>query len=142
MTPDNRRLLRNLLVSDEAYRQHPYLDSTGHTTIGIGRNLTDRGISYEEALDLLDNDIIYFSNRLNHNFEFFGELDDCRKIVLINMCFNLGIGGLLGFKRMLRALQLCDYDAASKEMIDSTWSIQVKGRATRLARMMQTGELE
>ena len=54
-----------------------------------------------EAFYLLDDDVIYFSNKLNHYLSFFSELEENRQIALIDMCFNLGVQGLLNFKQML-----------------------------------------
>lgn len=141
MTPDARVKLKKLLVQHEAYRQYPYTDTTGHLTIGIGRNLTDRGISTSEAFQLLDDDILYFSGKLNHYFSFFSHLDENRQIALIDMCFNLGTQGLLNFKQMISALENSDYDTASKEVMDSKWAQQVGERATTLANIIRTGEI-
>lgn len=140
MGPENRKKLRDLLIGDEGFSQFPYEDTTGHLTIGFGRNLTDRGISHHEALAMLDNDIDYFHDKLVYLLPFFEELNDVRKIVLIDMCFNLGVHGLMGFERMLQALADKKYGLAAMEMMDSTWAMQVKGRSQRLANMMLHGE--
>jgi len=141
LTTDERKRLRDLLIGHEGFSQYPYEDTTGHLSIGFGRNLTDRGVSHHEALQMLDNDISYFSDRLSNTLPFFNELDDVRKIVLIDMCFNLGVRGLLGFTRMLDAIRDRDYKMASCEMLASVWAEQVKGRAKQLANMMLTGEM-
>lgn len=141
MTPESIQKLKLLLVKHESYRQFPYTDTTGHLTIGIGRNLTDRGISTKEAYQLLDEDILYFTSKLNINLPFFNELDESRKIVLIDMCFNLGVRGFMSFKRMLAALAERDYETAAKEMLDSKWAQQVGNRAIELSNIMRTGEL-
>jgi lysozyme len=65
-----------------------------------------------------------------------------RQAVLLNMAFNLGVGGLLGFKRALGAMRIEDYARAGTEMLDSTWARQVKGRAAELARQMMLGVWE
>jgi len=140
MTPESKKKLRDLLIGHESFEQFPYTDTTGHLTIGIGRNLTDRGVSTSEALAMLDNDIIYFVNRLNHYLTFFDSLDDIRKIVLVDMCFNLGVHGLLAFDRMLDAMKDGNFKLAAIEMLDSKWAGQVKGRADQLASMMRDGE--
>jgi lysozyme len=141
MTPDGHTKLKKLLVSHESYRQYPYVDTTGHITIGIGRNLNDRGISTTEAFYLLDDDIVYFSSKLNHYLPFFSSLTESRQIALIDMCFNLGTQGLLNFKEMIAALEKGDYETASKEMLDSKWSQQVGERASCLASIIRTGEI-
>lgn len=141
MTPEAKQKLKGLLVEHEKYRQFAYTDSTGHLTIGIGRNLTDRGINPTEAYYLLDDDIFYFNNKLNHYLPFFSELDENRQIVLIDMCFNLGVQGLLAFKQMVSALESHDYERAAREMMESKWAEQVGERATQLAAIMRTNQL-
>lgn len=141
MTPEARQKLKGLLVHHESYRQFPYTDTTGHLSIGIGRNLTDRGITHTEAFYLLDDDIVYFNNKLNYYLPFFINLSENRQIALINMCFNLGIQGFLGFKDMISALEAHDYERAAKEMLDSKWAQQVGERAICLANIMRTGEI-
>lgn len=141
MMPEAKQKLKGLLFLHEKYRQFPYTDSTGHLTIGIGRNLVDRGISTSEAFYLLDDDIFYFNNKLNHYLSFFGTLSENRQIVLIDMCFNLGIQALLGFKEMISALESHDYDRVAQEMLDSKWAEQVGDRAILLAEIMRTNEL-
>lgn len=141
MTPEGKQKLRALLLHDESFRPFPYVDTTGHTTIGIGRNLTDRGISQPEAMTLLENDITYFSSKLSHVLPVFEELDEIRQIALINMCFNLGVHGLLKFEHMIHALNMKDYDWAAHEMLNSKWRVQVGERAQRLAEIIRTGEI-
>jgi len=69
----------------------------------------------------------------------FDALDDARKAVLIDMCFNLGINGLLGFKNALAAIAAGKYTTAAANMTASKWAGQVKGRAARLRDMMIHG---
>ncbi len=141
MTPEARLKLKQLLVQHESYRQFPYADITGHLTVGIGRNLTDRGISTTEAFYLLDDDIMYFSAKLAHFLQCFNQLDENRQIALIDMCFNVGIQGFLGFKKMVAALESHDYERAANEMMDSKWAEQVGDRATTLANIIRTGQI-
>lgn len=141
MTTDARQKLKNLLISHEQLKQFPYTDSTGHFTIGVGRNLTDRGISTSEALYLLNDDILYFTSQLSNSFPYFNKLDDIRKIVLIDMCFNLGIRGFLEFNRLLEAITRNDWEEAAKEILDSKAATQCPERYKQLAYIMKSGEL-
>jgi lysozyme len=141
MTPESRQKLKNLLVQHESYKQFPYIDTTGHLTIGIGRNLKDRGISLNEALYLLDEDAQYFTSKLSGTLQFWDGLNEARQIALVDMCFNMGLQGLLGFKEMMLAIEAQDFDRAAQEMLDSKWATQVGERATSLARIMKSGEL-
>lgn len=137
----NMEAMRGQLTLHEGLRLMPYLDTVGKTTIGVGRNLTDVGITNSEAMLMLDNDIIRSMSDLDHQFQWWRDLDDVRQMVLVDMCFNLGIGGLSKFVNTMRAVERADWDAAANGMLASKWAKQVKGRAIKLAKMMRTGEL-
>lgn len=131
--------IRDQLLRHEGLRLKPYRDSVGKLTIGVGRNLDDVGISHEEALFLLDNDISQARARVLHVLPWAAHLDTSRFEVLINMAFNMGITGLLGFPKFLGALESGDFPTASREMLDSEWAAQVGQRAQELAQIMRTG---
>ncbi len=117
-----------------------YTCPAGKLTIGIGRNLQDRGLSGEEVKFLLENDIkdsIEDCNRLFTNFE---SLDDVRQEVLVNMMFNLGYDRLSKFRNMIKAISINDYIEAGKQMKDSSWYNQVGKRAKDLVVAMTTGK--
>jgi lysozyme len=132
--------LKEQLVLEEGLRLRPYQDTAGKWTIGVGRNLTDTGISQAEAYWLMDNDINRVVLQLNERLPYFGALDPVRQDVLIDMCFNLGIAGLLQFRMMLSAVSLGNYETAAEEMMKSNWSDQVGRRAYRLSEQMRTGK--
>jgi lysozyme len=131
--------LEDDLIRDEDIKLKPYRDIVGKLTIGIGRNIDDNGISKEEALFLLRNDIANVTQQLSQ-LKFFDKLNPVQKDALINMCFNLGFTRFLGFKKMLAALKEGDYTTASKEMLRSKWASQVGKRAFRLAYMIKNGK--
>lgn len=133
----NLDLLRGELERDEGIRLKPYKDTVGKTTLGIGRNLDDVGISREEAEYLLGNDIVRVVTELRQHLPWFVNLNDTQQRVLANMCFELGIGGLMGFPVMLGRVQANDFAGAAEAMLDSTWAKQVPVRAERLAAMMK-----
>ena len=131
--------LKESLIRDEGLRLTVYNDTRGIPTIGVGRNLQDRGITKDEAMLLLENDILDCRTLLAKHLEWTDQLDTPRREVLINMLFNLGLGGLLKFQKMLDALKQKNYQLAAKEMLDSQWAAQVGNRAKRLAVQMETG---
>lgn len=135
----NRELLVYELSRDEDVHTKPYKDSVGKLTIGVGRNLDDKGLSKAEINILLNNDINDCESDLDRDMPWWRQLNDNRQRVLLNMCFNLGITRLKGFKSMLRDIQNGLYDQAAVEMIDSLWARQVGGRAVRLAKLMKNG---
>ena len=71
--------------------------------------------------------------------ERFDTLSTNRQNVLVNMAFNLGIYGLLRFKKMLLAVEKQDWDEAANQMLDSRWSKQVGNRSKELADIMRQG---
>ena|ERR1035437_5515107 len=131
--------LEEQLVRDEGCRLQIYQDSVGKWTVGVGRNLSDVGISRDEAMALLANDIQNAEARLEQELSWAADLDPVRRSVLVNMCFNMGIGGLVKFRKFLAALQAGDYKTASSEMLQSTWAQQVGPRAQRLALQVESG---
>jgi lysozyme len=131
--------LKDQLVRDEELRLKPYPDSVGKLTIGVGRNLSDKGISFQEAQLLLANDIADATADLAAKLPWTATLDDVRKGALLNMTFNMGIGGLLEFHDFLAKMQAGNFSGAAGAMLDSLWARQVGPRATRLSIQIQTG---
>ena len=131
--------LTSQLISDEGIRLKPYRDSLGVLSIGIGRNLDDVGITQDEAMLLLQNDIRKAYADLTTALPWVQTLDDVRQNVLIAMTFNMGIGGLLKFKNTLNLIQQREYNQAASAMLQSLWATQVGARAKRLADQMRTG---
>lgn len=135
--------LERQLRRDEGVVEHAYIDSEGWTTIGVGRLIDKRKggrLRDDEIEYLLQNDITEKTDELIRRLPWVTDLDEARKGVLINMAFNLGVNGLLGFRKTLALIEAGDYTKASVEMLDSKWARQVKGRATRLSEQMRTGK--
>lgn len=122
----------------EGFSRLPYKCPTGHLTIGYGHNL-ENGISAAAAEFILQEDLARAERAVKDAFPWWWKLDDARQFVLVDMAFNMGLAGLRGFKKMLAAVESGDYKRASKEMLDSKWAFQVKGRAVELAKIMETG---
>ena len=131
--------LKDQLLRDEELRLKPYTDSVGKLTIGVGRNLSDKGISFQEAQMLLVNDIGAALSELQSALPWTATLDDVRKGAMLNMTFNLGIGGLLEFHDFLARMQRGDFPGAAGAMLDSLWARQVGARATRLSIQIEKG---
>jgi lysozyme len=128
------------IKQEERYKQFPYKDTKGIETIGYGLNLQARGLSEQESSFALYNDIFHHYDILDKQLNFFSNLDDTRKVALIDMAYNMGDQGLYGFKKMLHALSMGDFKGAAVEMRNSKWYIDVKSnRADRLIDMIETG---
>lgn len=130
--------LKKWIKSHEGYESHPYEDTVGKLTIGYGRNLEDNGISQAEGDFLFDNDFARCEKELAP-FPWYVNQPQNIQYALMNMCFNLGIARLLGFKKMIMALTAKDYTKAALEALDSKWANQVGDRARDIAIMMRQG---
>lgn len=127
------------LRRDEGVRRFPYADSVGKLTIGVGHNLTDNGLTEVQIEHILADDVAEASTALSM-LPWYGGLDEVRKAVLVNMAFNIGVAGLLGFHKMLSLLELGKYDEAAAEMMNSKWADQVGARAKRLSMQLASGQ--
>jgi len=131
------------LKKHEGVRLKPYTDTVGKLTIGIGRNLVDRGITLEEAEAMAVHDITEAATALCAALPWFTTLDEVRQRVLIDLAFNVGSRKALEFVRMLAAMQRKDWDTAAKELWASRWANQVQtDRSHRLVMMLKTGQAQ
>ncbi|MDO9631287.1 MAG: glycoside hydrolase family protein [Humidesulfovibrio sp.] len=133
----NAQRLAEDLLRDEGLRLKPYRCTAGRLTIGVGRNLDDHGITESEALLLLDNDIKDCWGRLAAAQPWVLAAPEAVQEVLANMCFNLGLAGLLGFRQTLALLQAGRFAEAAAAMLRSKWAGQVGARAERLAQRLR-----
>lgn len=135
--------LRSLIELHEGRIPHAYQDSLGFWTIGVGHLIDKKrgGKLPDHIIDaLFDYDIEKHSTELFEALPWSADLDEVRKTVLVDMTFNLGINGLLGFRNTLRAIKEHRWDDAAQGMLASRWANQVGSRAVRLADMMRTGQ--
>jgi len=117
----------------EGLRLKPYRCIKGVLTIGYGRNLEANGISLDEAEYLFQNDLRVAIEGCRGRIEFFKELPVEAQKVLVNMAFQLGVEGLLKFKKTLQYLEQRDFASAADEMLDSHWARETPGRARELS---------
>jgi lysozyme len=135
--------LKQQLIRDEGSVSHAYEDSLGFLTIGVGRLIDSRrggGLAPDEIEYLLTNDVIEKSRQVLAALPWASKLSRPRFAVLVNMAFQLGIGGLLKFKRALGSIEDGQYKEASMEMLDSLWAQQTPERAKRLSKQMECDE--
>lgn len=148
MNPSNEAILVQELRRDEGVRYTPYEDTEGIPTVGVGHNLRaaplPAGWSYpltDAQVDtLLDQDLLNVYHDLDRGLSWWSQLCDVRQRVLANMCFNMGINGLMTFRNTLLAMREGRYADAATGMLQSKWATQVGARAKRLADMMTQGE--
>lgn len=130
------------LKEDEGFVSKPYQDINGYWTVGYGWCIDKRPLTEAQASNLL-------SLQVGSTLHVLLEREDIKEIlsvyttpsaeykevvgVLVNMAFNLGVGGLCKFKKFLAALNEKNFITAADEMLDSRWAKQVGPRAERLA---------
>lgn len=140
MIPDIVRQLK----ADEGVRTTAYQDHLGFWTIGVGRLIDVRkpgaGLRPGEVEMLLRNDIEDRIVALGNALPWFHDLDQARQGVLVNMAFQLGVKGLMGFVTTLDLIAKGQYAKAADQMLRSKWAKQTPDRAARLAKQMMTGK--
>ena len=133
------RAVRETLKKDEGEVLHAYQDHLGYWTIGYGRLIDKRrggGITQKEAEVLLDNDITRVVDQLAARTDFLSHPEEVQH-ALINMAFQLGVNGLMSFRKMWGHLDLREYEAAADEALDSRWATQTPKRAQRVTDLIR-----
>jgi lysozyme len=124
----------------EGFRERPYKDSEGHWTCGIGWSLeTGPPMSRDTARFIMASQVRTVWAELQQRLPWILEIDQVRAGVLIEMAFQMGVAGLMGFTKMLAACEAMDWDTAAAEMLASKWAAQTPERAATLAAQMRTG---
>jgi lysozyme len=138
---DQLQILRARLTRTEGRRNRPYVDTVGKLTIGIGHNLTDKGIS-DSIVDALFVEDISQAERDAKTLVAYEKIDPIRQTVLIDMVFNIGIDKLREFKNTLSYIARGAFEEAADEMLRSEWAKQVGNRAIELSRIIRTGIIQ
>src|SRR6185503_2532398 len=121
----NRELLKQELRADEGEVLKSYRDHLGYWTIGVGHLLDPRkganpapfgidltggkSINAAQSALLLDQDIESKSAELDRRAPWWRGLSDNRQRVVLNMAFQLGVSGMLNFRKAVAAMQVGDY---------------------------------
>ena len=125
----DRDLIKSRLKDFEGLVLRAYECSAGYTSIGIGRNLDSRGITEDEAMYLLNNDIDSVYKDLDRHLSIWRSYPIEAQYVFIDLCFNLGIHTLLSFRKTLAFCQLGEWEKAAAELLRSRYARQVGRRA-------------
>ena len=146
MREQHKEVLAGQLLRHEGLELKLYKCPAGKWTIGAGRNLEDRGITEEEALYLLRNDIEISIDELINTFPWFSGLDGVRQMALVDLHFNLGLGTLKTFRKTLSLIEQAiegkvPWSEVSSELLNSRWADQVGHRSQTIANMIKTGEV-
>lgn len=155
MTVDVKQVYKEI-SADEGKVLHAYLCSELHATIGIGHKILDddpekdldifgadwddvaddQCISEERCYELFEEDVQVAIGGCAKIYDNWEELPQEAQHILVNMCFQLGRGGLGKFKNFKAAVEDHNFTLAAIEMIDSRWANQTPERAERLKSRM------
>lgn len=130
--------LRDTLIREEGWKRSVYNDHLGYQTIGVGHLVDERkggGLPDEIISALLDHDIDVAKAGIATRLPWSAKAPGSVRDALVLMSFQLGLNGLLGFKKMLRALEIGDYAGAKREALDSEWAKQTPERAKRVTEL-------
>lgn len=126
---------------EEGRKKFPYKCSKNKLTIGIGRNIEERGLSEDEIDYIYQNDERIAETEAKTLVDGFEWLSDARKIALVSMVFQMGKGRVGKFENMIAAINDNNFALAANEMLDSKWARDdTPERAERAAEMMRLGK--
>ena len=149
---DKNMIITGVLKLEEGFRARPYKDSLGYVTIGYGTKVhMDRLLSAERFLievtpeqaelwllrDLASMEKGIRNSHVLGIYEDAIEGNVARRAVILSMCYQMGVQGVLKFHDMWAALAVFNYDAAAAAMLHSTWAEQTPERAERHAALMR-----
>ena len=130
--------LRDRIKRHEGQRFKPYRDTEGLLTVGYGRCMDRVPFSLDEIELMLTNDIRRAKDGAE-SFFVYSQLNDVRRGVLVEMIFQMGVGGVSKFKRFLAAALDEDWAESRAQMLDSKWAKQTPARANELADLFERG---
>ena len=139
-----RRIIDDL-IRDEGFRPKAYKDHLGKLTIGIGFLIDPDEAGAQEMPESVANlwllEILTQNKKaLDVQIPWWKDLDEARQRVILNMSYQLGVKGLLKFKKMLKAMKAGDYYTAAEESKDSKWARQTPARAQRIYLLIKNGQ--
>ena len=132
-----KNLIENIKES-EGFVSHVYNDSLGIPTIGYGFAIKDLILDEDIAEEILLRKVKNLAQRVQNKFDWFNTAPDVIKEVVIEMCYQLGLGGFSKFKKTISYLEKENYLEASKEMLDSKWAKQTPNRAKKLSKIVES----
>ena len=125
----DRELITKRLIDFEGLVLKSYVCPTGYTSVGVGRNLETNGITEEEAMYLLNNDIKTVIKKLDKHWITWRKLPITAQYVCIDLVFNMGINTFMSFRKTRAYMEMEEWEKAGDELLDSKYAEQVGRRA-------------
>ena len=143
MTKFSRKKKMSLIESikkHEGYVGVVYKDSLGIDTIGYGFAIKDLELDADICDIILERKLKALHDMIKIKFKWYGYMPQEIKDVVIEMCYQLGVGGFSKFKKTIAYLQNQQFHDASVEMLDSLWAKQTPNRAKELSNRVKEVE--
>lgn len=139
-----------IIKLEESFRAKPYYCSEQFPTVGYGERVGDKNEplpnitrTEKESLEFVRKRIADAITRLSTMYPIaWSKCNLQRQAILISMVYQLGVTGVSNFKKMWSAIEMSNFEEASRQMLDSLWAKQTKNRALRHARTMKDGSLD
>ena len=132
--------LLDRLKAFEGYRRHAYHCSLDHLTIGYGTMIEEGGHGVPEYIaELLLRDYLQTIETRLKAHDWYSALDTARQHCILEMAYQMGVEGVLGFRNMIAALERGDYAEAANQALDSLWAKQTPNRARDVAERLAAG---
>lgn len=125
----DRDLIKKRLIDFEGLELKLYFCKSNKPTIGVGRNCMDNGITEEEAMYLLNNDISTVIKKLDKHWIAWRKLPITAQYVCIDLVFNMGVNSFMSFRRTRCYMELGEWEKAGDELLNSKYAEQVGRRA-------------
>ena len=125
----DRDLIKKRLIDFEGLVLKSYVCPTGYTSVGVGRNLETNGITEEEAMYLLNNDIKTVIKKLDKHWITWRKLPITAQYVCIDLVFNMGVNSFMSFRKTRAYMEMGDFEKAGIELLNSKYAEQVGRRA-------------
>ncbi len=160
MGPEEIAAIEEYIIANEGWHSTAYPDSVGIPTVGVGFNLLRDdapskilalGLDYDavrhgrlalseaQIAALLAQDLEKAMAGAAALVPGWSALTPSRRRALVDMAFNLGVGGLGKFSRFLAAVNREDWQCAEAEIVDSLYFRQLGARARRNAAAIRHG---
>ena len=144
-------LAAKIIIKEEGFSALPYYDTLNIPTYGYGFVCGKRydplpkiSITVEDAHQKLLELIAKNQKTFHSNPDLFDAYKNCndnRQAILLSVAHQIGLYGLLKFKKMLAALYKSDFNESAAQIASSLAATQTPARWKRNEQQMRSGEL-
>tara|TARA_R110000803_G_scaffold148852_1_gene214300 strand:+ start:865 stop:1278 length:414 start_codon:yes stop_codon:yes gene_type:complete len=133
----NYKRLIESVKHHEGYRERAYTDTLGYETIGYGFAIKNLKLEKDIAGLILERKLQVLIAEVYSRHPWVIETPAAVQEVIVEMCYQLGVGGFSKFKKTIRKLQDKNFKGASVEMLDSRWAKQTPNRAKEMSEIIK-----